>query len=245
MIGSNILSFENLTSTNTYASGLLKAEEVPEGTIIRASFQSAGRGQIGNGWESEAGKNLLISIILYPTAISPADQFLISRVISLGIIDYLEKELQECKIKWPNDIYVRNDKIAGILIENSVMGNKLVSSIAGIGLNINQLKFTGNAPNPVSMSILTGKEYDIDNCLTELSKAIDKRYTLLMKGSSEIICSDYISKLYRINEWAGFRDKDGTFKGRIVSVSEQGMLLIEHEGRKTKEYAFKEVDFIP
>ncbi|MBK9390833.1 MAG: biotin--[acetyl-CoA-carboxylase] ligase [Bacteroidetes bacterium] len=244
MIGSNILSFENLTSTNTYASGLLKSEVVQEGTIIRASFQSAGRGQTGNGWESEAGKNLLISIILYPTAISPADQFLISRVISLGITDFLGKELQECKIKWPNDIYVRNDKIAGILIENSVMDNKLVSSIVGIGLNINQRKFTGNAPNPVSMTILTGKEYDTDNCLTELSMAIDKRYDLLMKGKNEIICSDYISKLYRKNEWFGFRDKDGIFKGKIVSVTEEGLLLIEHPDRKIREYAFKEVDFI-
>lgn len=244
MIGSNILSFENLTSTNTYASALLKSGEVQEGTIVRAFFQSAGRGQSGNGWESEGGKNLLISIILYPAVIAPADQFMISRVISLGITDYLEKELHECKIKWPNDIYVRNDKIAGILIENSVMDNKLVSSIAGIGLNVNQRKFTGNAPNPVSMSILTGKEYDTDNCLAELSNAIDKRYDLLMKGRNEIICSDYISKLYRINEWFGFRDKDGVFKGRIVSVTEEGLLLIEHPGRKIREYAFKEVDFI-
>jgi BirA family biotin operon repressor/biotin-[acetyl-CoA-carboxylase] ligase len=244
MIGSNILSFENLTSTNTHASDLLKALEVQEGTIIRALYQSAGRGQIGNGWESEAGKNLLISIILYPTAISPADQFMISRVISLGITDYLEKELPECKIKWPNDIYVRNDKIAGILIENSVMDNKLVSSIAGIGLNINQRKFTGNAPNPVSMSILTGKEFNIDNCLTKISDAIDNRYTLLMKGRREIICSDYLSKLYRLKEWSDFRDQDGNFRGRIVTVSEEGMLHIEHADKKIKEYSFKEVDFI-
>jgi len=244
MIGSKILSFENLTSTNTYASGLLRTETVGEGTIIRASYQWGGRGQSGNAWESEAGKNLLISIILYPVTISPADQFLISMAISLGICDFLEKEIPGCKIKWPNDIYVKNDKIAGILIENSVMDNRLVSSIAGIGLNINQRKFTGNAPNPVSLSILTGKEYNTDICLSELSMAIDKRYYHLIAGESEMIRNDYKSRLYRINEWSGFRDKDGTFKGRILSVNEYGMLIIEQGGGIIKEFAFKEVDFI-
>lgn len=244
MIGSNILSFEKLTSTNTYASELLKADEVKEGTIIKASFQSAGRGQAGNGWESEAGKNLLISIILYPKTISPYDQFYISMVISLGISDFLGKELGECKIKWPNDIYVKNDKIAGILIENSVMDDKLVSSIAGIGLNINQKKFRGSAPNPVSMSTITGREYDIDQCLTELAKCIDNRYDSLIRGDLELIRSHYISRLYRINEWCSFRDLERTFTGRIVSVNDSGMLKIEQSEGTIKEYAFKEVDFI-
>jgi len=245
MIGSNILSFENLTSTNTYASELLKSDEVKEGTIIKASFQSAGRGQAGNGWESEAGKNLLISIILYPKAIPPSDQFLISMVISLGISDFLGKELQGCTIKWPNDIYVKNDKIAGILIENSVMDNTLVSSVAGIGLNINQHKFTWNAPNPVSMSILTGSEYDIDLCLTQLANAIDKRYESLNKGEHELLRNDYKSRLYRINEWYNYRDQEKTFTGRIVSVSEAGLLGIETREGNLREFAFKEIDFIP
>ncbi len=245
MIGANILSFEKLTSTNTYASDLLKAEEVKEGTIIKASYQSAGRGQTDNGWESEAGKNLLISIILYPKAIAPFDQFLISMVISLGISDFLGKELHGCKIKWPNDIYVKNDKIAGILIENTVMENTLLSSIAGIGLNINQQKFTGNAPNPVSMSIITGKEYDIDLCLMQLAKAIDKRYDSLIKREYELLRSDYKSILYRINEWCNFRDHEKAFTGRIISVSEAGMLVIETREGNLKEYAFKEIDFIP
>jgi len=244
MIGSEILTFENLTSTNTYATGLLKVRDVKEGTIIRASFQSAGRGQAGNGWESEAGKNLLISIMLYPVAISPSDQFMISMVISLGISDFILEELPGCKIKWPNDIYVKNDKIAGILIENSVMDNTLVSSIAGIGLNINQKKFKGSALNPVSMSTITGKEYDIDQCLSGLARAIDNRYDRLIKGDIEIIRSDYKSRLYRINEWCSYRDQEKTFTGRIVSVSESGMLKIEHREGTMKEYAFKEIDFI-
>ena len=244
MIGSNILSFEKLTSTNTYASDLLKTREVKEGTIIKASFQSAGRGQAGNGWESEAGKNLLISIILYPKTIPPCDQFLISMAISLAISDFLGKEIQGCKIKWPNDIYVRNDKIAGILIENSVLDSRLVSSIAGIGLNINQKKFRGSALNPVSMSIITGKEYDIDQCLKELAMSVDKRYDSLIKGEYKLIRSDYISRLYRINEWFSFRDQKKTFTGRIVSVNESGMLIIENRKGTMKEYAFKEIDFI-
>jgi BirA family transcriptional regulator, biotin operon repressor / biotin---[acetyl-CoA-carboxylase] ligase len=244
MIGSNILSFKKLTSTNTYASDLLKTREVKEGTIIKASFQSAGRGQAGNGWESEEGKNLLISIILYPKTILPCDQFLISMAISLAISDFLGKELKGCKIKWPNDIYVRNDKIAGILIENSVLDNRLVSSIAGIGLNINQKKFRGSALNPVSMSIITGKEYDIDQCLKDLAISVDKRYDSLIKGDNKLIRSDYKSRLYRINEWCSFRDRKKTFTGRIVSVNESGMLIIENSKGTMKEYAFKEIDFI-
>ncbi len=244
MIGSEILSFEKLTSTNTYASELLKAEEVKEGTIIRASYQSAGRGQAGNGWESEAGKNLLISIILYPKTISPYNQFYISMVISLGISDFLGKELNECKIKWPNDIYVKNDKIAGILIENSVMEDKLVSSIAGIGLNVNQKEFRGSAPNPVSMGTITGREYNIDQCLTELAGSIDMRYDSLISGEFERIRSDYKSRLYRLNEWCSFRDHEKIFTGRIISVSESGMLKIENREGIVNEYAFKEIDFI-
>lgn len=245
MIGSDILFFEILPSTNTYAANLLRSKEVPEGTIIRTMFQSSGRGQMGNGWESESGKNLLISIILYPLTTSVSDQFLISMAISLGISDFLDKKLSGCKIKWPNDIYVKNDKIAGLLIENSVIDNSIISSIAGIGLNINQRRFLSDAPNPISMSMITGKEYNIDLCLEELSEALDKRYYLLISGKYNIIRNDYISRLFRFREWSYYRDSKGTFKGRLISVSEAGMLIIEKSAGESAEYSFKEVDFVP
>ena len=124
---------------------LLKKKKLLKGTIVYTNYQSAGQGQSGNKWESEDGKNLLISIVLFPSFIKPADQFHISMTISLGICDFLKRYIPGCSIKWPNDIYVNNDKIAGILIENFILGNKIENTIAGIGLNINQDKFSGDA----------------------------------------------------------------------------------------------------
>jgi BirA family biotin operon repressor/biotin-[acetyl-CoA-carboxylase] ligase len=244
IIGSKILFFRNLPSTNTHAAGLLKKEKLPEGTIVRAAFQSAGRGQMGNYWESEADKNLLISIILYPSNIDPADQFLISMTMSLGISDFLDRHISGCKIKWPNDIYVNNDKIAGILIENSVMDNRLLYSIAGIGLNINQKEFLSDAPNPVSLSLLTGCQYDPEVCLSQLSESIGKWYIKLKSGHRNEIRENYLSKLYRLNEWTIFHDEGGTFNGRILSAKDDGTLQIERDHGEIREYLFREVSFI-
>lgn len=244
LIGSKILFYENLSSTNTHAAGLLKKEKLPEGTIVRAAFQSAGRGQMGNYWESEADRNLLISIILYPSIIDPADQFLISMTISLGISDFLDRHISGCKIKWPNDIYVNNDKIAGILIENAVMDNRLLYSIAGIGLNINQREFLSKAPNPVSLSLLTGCQYDPEVCLGQLSESIGKWYFQLKSGNRNEIRENYLSRLYRLNEWNIFHDAGGTFKGRILSAKEDGTLQIERDRGGIQEYLFREVGFV-
>jgi BirA family biotin operon repressor/biotin-[acetyl-CoA-carboxylase] ligase len=243
-IGSNIIFFETLPSTNTYATGLIRTKMVPEGTIIHAAFQSAGRGQTGNQWESEAGKNLLISIILYPVSLNPSDQFLISMMVSLGICDYLGGKISGCRIKWPNDIYVNNDKIAGILIENSIMENTILNSVAGIGLNINQLEFSTNVPNPISMSFITGIEYDPEVCLRQLAISIDKRYSQLMAGEHREIRRNYNSQLYRLNEWNDFSASGSLFRGRILSVKDDGMVRIERDDNSIREYSFSEVDFI-
>src|SRR4030043_1139663 len=156
IIGSNIIPYENLTSTNTEAALLLKKNNIPEGTVIHTEYQTAGRGQHGNRGESEKGKNLLISIILYPGSVKSEEQFLISMTISLGICDFVDRYLEGSKVKWPNDIYFKDDKIAGILIENSLMGDTIESSVAGIGLNINQENFPGEIRNPVSLRMITG-----------------------------------------------------------------------------------------
>ena len=141
IIGSNLVFCENLTSTNKQASELLKKNDIPEGTVVHSDFQTAGRGQPGNRWESEKGRNLLISVILYPGSVKPHEQFLISMTISLGICDFIDRHLPGSKVKWPNDIYVKDDKIAGVLIENSIMGDSIENTVAGIGLNINQEEF--------------------------------------------------------------------------------------------------------
>ena len=243
-IGSNIIFRAKLDSTNVFASSILKTGAPCEGTIIRAGVQTAGKGQMGARWESEEEKNLLISIILYPKKIKIIDQFLISMTISLGVFDFISSYAEGCKIKWPNDIYVFDDKIAGILIENSVMNNAIIDTVAGIGLNINQEVFTSGVPNPTSLKLLTSTNFDIDNCLNELCKRLDKRYKTLMSRAYNEIIDDYNNNLYRFNQWSAFCDAQGKFMGRILSVNSSGIITIEIDDNKLKEYSFKEVSFI-
>ncbi len=244
IIGSEIIYFDSLPSTNTHALQILKNKKPCEGTILRAGFQSGGRGQTGNKWESEAGKNLLISIILYPESINPSDQFMISMAISLGICDLLDKYIPGSKIKWPNDIYVNNDKIAGILIESSIMGNSIENCIAGIGLNVNQSHFLSNAPNPVSLCQIAGKEYDLTDILNDLSSSLDLRYKMIIAEDYKQVREQYIAKLFRLNEWASYRAHNQVFTGRLLSVTESGRLQIETKPGSKKEYFFKEIEFI-
>jgi len=244
IIGSEIIFRENLPSTNTYASQILRSKNLKEGTIIYTNYQSAGRGHGGNGWESEDGMNLLFSTLIFPIVVNPADQFIISIAISLGITDFLERYIPVCSVKWPNDIYVNNDKIAGILIENTIMGNKLEDSVAGIGLNVNQVKFLSSAPNPVSMKIITGTDYNLKYLLTQLASDLDKRYKQVLSEKYQQLRDAYIAKLFRLNEWAGFKDQTGIFTGRIISVSESGRLQVETKSGSINEFSFKEVEFI-
>jgi BirA family transcriptional regulator, biotin operon repressor / biotin---[acetyl-CoA-carboxylase] ligase len=244
IIGSKRLFFKNLPSTNSHAASLIKESEVSEGTVIHANYQSSGRGQQGNIWESQEGKNLLISIILYPSMITPADQFLLSMTVSLGICDFLDRYTSGISVKWPNDIYINNDKIAGILIENSIMGGIIEHTIAGIGININQTKFLSNAPNPVSLANLTGNQYDLTVCLDQLISNLDKRYKCLIGEEYDLIRHDYHYRLYRHNQWCKYQDTNGIFTGRLLSVGDIGRLNVERENGTIDVYSFNEIDFI-
>lgn len=243
IIGSEMVFCKNAGSTNSYASGLIRTGHVSEGTVVHTNFQSAGRGQKGNRWESEDGKNLLFSVILYPTMVGPADQFIISIFISLGICDFLKTLLPGCRVKWPNDIYYGDDKIAGILIENSITGDEIVNSIAGIGLNINQEEFPEDIPNPVSLKMLTGEEHDTRLCLQKLTASLDRRYKQVISGEWDELRKEYILSLYRLNQWSRFKSADGIFEGRIISVTETGCLQIEKKPGNKMEFAFKEIEF--
>jgi BirA family transcriptional regulator, biotin operon repressor / biotin---[acetyl-CoA-carboxylase] ligase len=245
IIGSKVYFYDRLTSTNSEAVRLLKEAGLQEGAVISAAYQSAGRGQKDKNWESEINKNLLISIILFPVNIGPDLQFLISMAISLGICDFLRRHLPDSTIKWPNDIYVNSDKIAGVLIENSILGSSIEYSIAGIGLNINQDKFFGNAPNPVSLKMITGIEYNIQSCLKQLTFDLDKRYKQLLSENWSQIRTDFTSQLYRIGMWHKYSDSDGIFTGRIEAVSDDGTLTISRRNGLVKSYGFKDVVFIP
>jgi BirA family transcriptional regulator, biotin operon repressor / biotin---[acetyl-CoA-carboxylase] ligase len=244
IIGSKHLFFESLTSTNTFTRELLNENELPEGAIIQAGFQTAGRGQKGNGWESERGKNLLVSILLFPSMIQPSDQFLISMFVSLGVCDFVKRFELPCSIKWPNDIYVKDDKIAGILIENTISGNEISNSIAGIGININQISFQSDAPNPVSLGILTGVVYDLGTCLDQIASDLDRRYKQLIAGDTRKIREEYTSALYLMDRQASFHDSNGQFKGHITGVTDDGRIMIRDLKGRIRKYSFKEVGFI-
>jgi BirA family transcriptional regulator, biotin operon repressor / biotin---[acetyl-CoA-carboxylase] ligase len=243
IIGSHLFYFEELTSTNSHASLMLKEGLAAEGSVIYTDFQTSGRGRAGNRWESERGKNLLISIIIFAESVRPEDQFNISIAISLGICDFLDDYFKGSKIKWPNDIYINDDKIAGILIENSIIGNIVESTIAGIGLNINQVEYPSSVPNPVSLRMLTNKEYDTGVCLKNLLTYLDNRYKQLLYGNPEQLENEYLSRLYRLNEWHYYRSKERIFKGMVKGISASGKLKIKEESGPVTEYDFREVEY--
>jgi BirA family biotin operon repressor/biotin-[acetyl-CoA-carboxylase] ligase len=244
IIGSVREHHEKVSSTNTVAAALLNGEKPADGTVITASFQEKGRGQTGNGWESEAGKNLLMSVILYPVTVRAEDQFVISQTVSLALYDLVRQETSGVKIKWPNDIYVKDDKIAGILIENSIMGNSIVSTVAGIGLNVNQKRWEGNAPNPVSLANITGKVYDPAKILDDLVRRLDERYAMVTGKEAARLPDDYHNALYRRGEWHRYSDAEGEFTGMIESAGPGGLLRVRRENGIFRDYAFKEIDYI-
>lgn len=244
IIGSNRLFYDKLPSTNTLAASLLNNEDIEEGTVIHTNFQTAGRGQKNNIWESEKSKNLLFSVILYPDKVLPAEQFYISMAVSIGICDFIDRYFPGSKIKWPNDIYINDDKIAGILIENSIRGEIIESTITGIGFNINQEEFAVTTPKPVSLKILTGKEFDTLTCLDQMLSDLDERYKQLLYGDRELIRSGYIKRLYRFNEWHEFRASGAIFRGKITNISSYGNLMLMMEDGLISEFSFKEIEYL-
>jgi len=245
LIGSITRHFERVSSTNTIAVSMIREKRPEEGTVITASFQDGGRGQGANRWESEPGKNLLMSVILYPSMVRPGDQFIISQFVSLAVFDVVRRYTKDVSIKWPNDIYVSNDKIAGILIEHGIMGDTLESTVAGIGLNINQTAFRGDAVNPVSLCMLTGRSYDITEIASELIAFLDVRYKMVTTGNTGQLEEEYHGALYRRGEWHRYTDSRGEFEGMIDSVGSDGMLTVLGRNGESRKYAFREIDYIP
>lgn len=234
----------SLESTNSYAKEILSSGEGIDRTVIVAESQTKGRGQHTNKWESEDGKNLTFSILYIPEDIPAFQQFYLSRAIALGVADYLSEKLSNVSIKWPNDIYVNEKKIAGILIENTIMGANISSAICGIGININQEKFISDAPNPVSLKQITGEEYSLEDELIALIKSIEKRYSLLENYELEQLDKDYNNKLFRKTGYFQFTEEGEIFKARIHSITELGQMVLEKENGEKKTYNFKEVGYI-
>ncbi|GHT52235.1 biotin--[acetyl-CoA-carboxylase] ligase [Bacteroidia bacterium] len=250
-----IIRIPSTDSTNRYLKELSSSNKsLPEGTVVVATEQTAGRGQAGNYWEAEAGKNLTFSLLLHPNFLSSTQHFLLSKAVALALTKALAEALSNTviagltrnplpsiQIKWPNDIYINNHKIAGILIENDWQATQITRSIIGIGLNVNQIDFKSNAPNPISIKQITGTDTNLDDLLSEILHHIYKVYEQLKSGKTETIATAYEQALYRKTGFHDYADKNGAFRAEIQSVSNEGLLHLRTDGGEQRSYAFKEV----
>jgi BirA family biotin operon repressor/biotin-[acetyl-CoA-carboxylase] ligase len=226
-----VVHIEETDSTNRW----LKTHGDESNLCVVAEYQTAGRGCGTNSWESERGKNLTFSMLIHPKDIPASEQFRITEIVSVALCETIG---MEASIKWPNDIYVGERKICGILIENRLQGSVMKDSVIGIGLNVNQTVFMSDAPNPVSIKQLTGCDMDrgalLDNFLQTFEEV----------SARKDVGSDYRKRLFRLGRKAAFADETGRFEGTIVDVEPDGHLLIRDETGQVRQYAFKEVQFL-
>jgi len=238
-----VLRLDEVDSTNNYMKSLI-SKHPEEGSLVVADFQTGGRGQMGNSWYSEKGENLLFSMLIYPGNLPANEQFIISRIASLAVKNTLDQFVNDIRIKWPNDIYWKEKKIAGMLIENDLQGKIILNSIVGIGININQDIFPKNLPNPISLKQITGTVHDRYFILETFTREFFLLYREFQNGEITSIEDEYMLDLYRINNYYWFEGKNGRFKAKIKEVLPSGhLVLTTMEGDEEHIYAFKEVAF--
>ena len=241
-----IINLDSAASTNTELSLMLQAGQPAEWTVVAARSQTSGRGQAGNVWESAPGKNICCSICLYPQNVEPATQFILSMAIAAGVARYLERKGLTAQIKWPNDIYVNNKKICGILIENQIMGSTVQSSIIGIGLNINQQTFSPTIPNPTSLLLETGGDYLPETELPQLISEIQHCVSMVYAGNADDILSEYHRLLFQKDAAHSYYEHGLKFTGIIRRVEKSGGLIMQIvPGNEEKKYFFKEISYLP
>ena len=235
------------TSTNDYLAQLCKESKAKEFYTVIAESQTKGKGQRGNSWEAEIGKNLTFSTVLYPTALEANKQFCLSMLAALACHEALDNYIDGFSIKWPNDIYWKDKKIGGILIENELEGKYIVQTIIGIGLNINQEVFHSDAPNPVSLKQILGVEVKLQEVLMKVVHGIIGGYRQLEANfdvTLQAISTLYRKHLYRREGLFPYRDAQSEFLAEYHNVELDGHLVLKDEQGTLRRYAFKEVNFI-
>lgn len=247
-VGQNSIHLKVIDSTNSYASELIRETKPAEGTVIYSFEQQNGRGQRGNKWVAEPNKNGAFSFILYPSFLCADEQFALTKITSLAVSDLMAEllcdtdKMREIRIKWPNDIYIGPQKIAGILIENTLRDKNLQNSIIGIGVNINQKVF-GQEFNATSLALLTEQEFDLKYVLERLCEFIEARYLQLKANKVDSLNTAYLQRLYQKDEWRTYATAEQTFEGKIVGVSSLGMLCVERYTGEVQEFNLKEIQF--
>ena len=243
-----ILRFDELNSTNVYLYDKISEKHDISDTVVVAAHQTEGRGMDKNRWESEAGKNLLFSIALNVNFLEASNQFKISQAVSVAIVETLSQFIdnQNLSIKWPNDIYFGDKKLAGMLIQNTIEGRMMGVSIIGIGLNVNQLRFSKDIPNPISLKMIIGKDFDIDNLLNLLIINIKKSVeSLKPEKNQEEINGKYISKSYHFGIWADYFYKNEIKSLKINGFDKYGRLLLSDKEGAEIVCDVKELQFFP
>jgi BirA family biotin operon repressor/biotin-[acetyl-CoA-carboxylase] ligase len=238
---------DEILSTNRFALNLLHNGELKEGALILTNNQTGGRGQQGKKWDAEPGKNLTLSFVLMPNFLAIAEQFDLARIASLAVAATVEELLQDTgirvRIKWPNDIYAGDKKIAGILIENVLRDRSIGASVIGIGLNVNQMVFE-NLPHATSIAFLSGKDFDLKHCERLLCQNLEAFYLNLKSGKSEKLDVDYRAKLFRLDERSEFIENNLHFEASILGVSRAGKLQLKLAGGAVKEYDLNQIGFV-
>ncbi len=240
-LGKNLISVPECHSTNTSLQGLNDSSPLAEGTIFIAAHQSAGRGQRGNSWESAAGKNITFSVLLNPTFLPPAEQFKLNMAVSLGVTEGIQTLISApVLLKWPNDLWVNNRKLGGILIENQIRGQILSSSVIGIGINVNQLEF--QSPVATSLAAQVGREFELQMVLEAVVESLEGEYLRLRAGNPELK-SRYLAKVYRMGESQRFLADGESFEGIIRDVDDSGRLCVDTMAGP-RVFSFQQVKFV-
>lgn len=238
-----IIRLEEIDSTNRYLKNY--REEGDEEMIVAvADYQADGKGQGTHTWESEKGKNLLFSIKVYPHWIPVRRQFVLSMAGALAVKDALDSYVENITLKWPNDVYWNDKKISGTLIENTIDSKGIKSCVFGIGLNVNQLVFHSDAPNPVSLAQILGHEVDRDEVLKKILDGFEKYYELLRRADYMDVSGIYHLSLYRRKGFHPYRDANGEFEGALVEVEDDGHLILHDRQGRIRSYAFGEISIV-
>ncbi len=239
-----MIELDVVDSTNNYAANLLVQTKLVSGTAIMTHFQTGGRGQRGSDWISEPGKNLLFSIVLNGHFINSENYFLLSKAVAVGINEALEDVSGKTGfVKWPNDIYIDQKKIGGILIENQWKGSLLEVAIVGIGINVNQVNFD-DLQGVTSLSLLGSKNYDLKEVMAKVFEKIEFYYNLLKRGDINQINHIYFNHLMFSNEWKTYDSNNGRIEGKIIEVKENGLLVLKLRNKELMTFEFKELSFI-
>tara|TARA_B110000902_G_C14293315_1_gene582021 strand:+ start:3545 stop:4291 length:747 start_codon:yes stop_codon:yes gene_type:complete len=242
-IGKKYYSFQELPSTNTWLMESLVARKLPEGTLVLADHQTEGKGQFGAIWSSEPSSSLTFSILLKPIFLPISNTYDISICIALAIHDCLNELRPGFKIKWPNDIYFENKKVAGILIENQIHKSSCEHSVVGIGLNVNQTEFF-KLPKATSLKQIIGVNFPVQNLLDRLCETIEARYLQLRANMYPSLLKSYLEHMYWFNEIHTFQTDDLQFNASIIGVLRNGRLLLKFSDGSKRDFEIKELQFI-